>query len=1081
MRIKESSIEQVREVDIVSIIGHYCDIKKSGSGYSCRSPFSEDKTASFHVNPAKNNWVCYSSDQKGDGIKFVMIRENCDFATAVEKIAGICNIVLEKEEVSEQQQLKINAREKQIKVLAETAKEYQKQLKKLDDNHWAKKLIVERNFSKDSVLEFEIGYAPNSFKHISSDLIERALFETGKEVGLISVKDGRSFDFFVDRVIFPIHNIKGEVIAFGGRKSAEEEKGPKYLNSKESEVYSKTSTIYGLYQAKQAISKTNTAVLMEGYTDVIAAHQNDVTNAIATCGTALTDKQCHLLKRFARNVIICRDNDGYDANGNDKAGTKAAMKDVDIILKAGLKALVCLLPEGEDPDSYSRKNDLQAYIQANTNDAVLWKTTRLKNKAANDPYLIADAVKEVAQMIFGIKDDIAKKLYTKECAKIFKITEKELKSALDDIQIEIDSKAASSVKLTDEQLDDLNLPKGADYQEYLKHRFVTVDNQYYFRTKEGFFPGTNFKITPLFHIAGKKNNKRLCEVVNEFGVKKLIDFDSEDFIQRARFETRLICEDNYVFKENATSAHFKLLTNRILNEFVKANELITLGWQNREKFFAFADCVYHKGVMKRINAYGIVPLDIDEELKGEESEYHQNSKHYYLPAFSEINKHNSDDDDPYENDRYFVYKQSPVTFSQWAKQMCIVYGDEKAILGICFNIASMFRNLFIKRYEAFPLMFLTGEKGSGKTKYAQSLANLFTYKQEPYDMNTATHVAFYRRIARLNNVPTVLEEFNDNIEDRLFQGVKGAYDGRGREMGKATNDNRTTTTKIKSSLIITSQYLSSRDDNSVTTRSLLAHFIKPTDPFTNEQVEQFDRLKKWEEVGLSSMLIEILDHYDFVADRLYATYSEITKRIKADLKGKEYQERMLQNYMIILTPLKLLSENIQFPFDYETAYQLFKKYILDSSDLIVESEGLGEFWKVLEFLLDKGYIAPGNQFKIDRPETVRLQTRKGEPDHVWTNQGTRRLLFLRLNAVHQLYHKEVSTREGVDVISEATIRNYFRSKKYYVGTVGSMRFEKMSTSAIVFDYDLMLKNGVLNLDRNIEGNDEGFEDVGFPV
>src|SRR5690606_7628142 len=147
----------------------------------------------------------------------------------------------------------------------------------------------------------------------------------------------------------------------------------------------------------------------------------------------------------------------------------------------------------------------------------------------------------------------------------------------------------------------------------------------------------------------------------------------------------------------------------------------------------------------------------------------------------------------------------------WAKQMCLVYGEEKAILGICFNIASMFRNLFIKRYEAFPLMFLTGEKGSGKSKYAQSLANLFTYKQEPYDMNTATHVAFYRRIALLNNVPTVLEEFNDNIEDKLFQGVKGAYDGRGREMGKATNDNRTITTKIKSSLIITSQYLSARD------------------------------------------------------------------------------------------------------------------------------------------------------------------------------------------------------------------------------------------------------------------------------
>ena len=276
---------------------------------------------------------------------------------------------------------------------------------------------------------------------------------------------------------------------------------------------------------------------------------------------------------------------------------------------------------------------------------------------------------------------------------------------------------------------------------------------------------------------------------------------------------------------------------------------------------------------------------------------------------------------------------------------------------------------------------------------------------------------------------------------------------------------------MHSSLIILSQYLSSRDDNSLTSRSLLGHFIKPQDPFTEEEVRNYDILKEWEEKGLSSLLIDILEHREFVSQHIYKTYGEITSKLKKELKGKEYQERMMQNYVAMLTPLKLLENRLPFPFTYEEAYAMFKNMILESSDLIVESEGLAEFWRVLEFLLDRSFIKAGDQFKIDKKHTVKFQTRKGEPDKEWHNSQYKRLLFLRLNAVHQLYHKEVSIREGVEVISEATIRNYFKSKKYFLGVVGSERFGKISTSAMVFDYDAMMEGGILNLDRFDNYND----------
>lgn len=1121
--IKETTIDHVREADIVKVIGSYCDLKKAGSNYNCRSPFTEDKTASFMVNPVKNTWFCYSSNQGGDAIEFVKIRENCTFIEAVEKVAGICGILVEHEALTEQQQLKHNAREKQLGVMQATAKEYKAQLQKLPATHWAKVMIGARNINQESILSFGIGYTPGE-RLVTKSLTEKALYDVGVQAGLISAKDGRNFDFFNDRLMFPIQNVKGEVIGFGGRQSGNVDNSPKYLNSKESDIYSKTSTLYGLYQAKNVIHKTKQAVLMEGYTDVIAAHQNGVDTAIATCGTALTDKQAELLARYARTVIICRDNDvpgtfkDFIAEGkniikkynlkfdlqsknvteffNDVkdtcqelidtsefevlekayktinhtelgAGTRAAVKDINILLGAGLRVLICHLPEGEDPDSFSQKNNLKKFIEDKSTDAVTWKTTLLKNRAAEDAYKMPEVFKEVADMLFAIKDDYIRKDFTKNLSKVLKISEKELRGFVDDIQQRVEDEAKSKLKVDDSELKKLNLPKGADYQEFLQHRYCTVGNSYWFRGKEGFFKGTNFRVTPIFHIGGKKNNQRICEIVNEDGIKRILAINSDDFVAKTTFEKIIFRDDNYVFEENTTASHYYLFRNRMSKEFVKANEVFTLGTNDRHNFFAFADSIFYKGIVKKINPYGVIELDIPVETENS-SEFHTQSNHYYLPAFSEINKYNDDDDDDYENDRCLVYNQSPVTFYQWADQMVKVYGFEKASTGICFNLASLYRNVFSKRYEAFPFIFMTGEKGSGKTKYGMSLTNMFTHKQVPFDLNTATISAFNRRLARFNNIPNFLEEFNDNIDDKIFQGIKGAYDGRGRELSKYNDDKRTATVKVKTPLVIASQYLSSRDDNSITSRSILMHFIKPQEAFTNEQMKDFNMLKSWEEKGLSSLITDLLVHQEFVLKNIHDTYSELIKKIKTDLKGREYQERMMQSYMILLTTFKIYEEVMNMPFKWEDVYDHFKNMILESSDLIVESEGLAEFWRVMEFLLDRSFIKAGDHFKVDPKLSVKFQTRKGEPDTIWTNKDNKRLLFLRLNAVHQLYHKEVSMREGAEVITEGTIRNYFKSKKYFLGVVGSERFGKISTSAVVFDYDAMMQGNILNLDRTDE-------------
>ena len=1066
---KESSVQAVREADIVSIISHYCpDLKRAGSMYECRSPFSEDKTASFKVSPAKNNFVCYSSQQKGDGIKFVMIKERCDFLEAVRIIAGITSIVLEEEKQTEDQ-IRIKANKEQMHLLiGNVAREYQKQFNQLPATHWAKKMIADRQINEETLINFSIGYAPEGWQFVTGPIIDNGRFEVGKSIGLINVKDGKSFDFFRNRVMFPLEDVNGNVVAFGGRCADDDPakyQGRKYINSKESDIYIKSKVLYGLYQAKHSIAKAKTAVLVEGYTDVTALHQHGCDIAVASGGTTLTTDQAKLLMRFASHVIICRDNDGLDAQGNEKGGVKAALRDIDILLAQGFKVSVVILPEGEDPDSYSRKIDnITDYIINNAEDAVQWKTMKLYNKEANDPDALSEAVTEVSKMLFCIKDDIKRNAYTDTCRKLLKQPAKFFKEKIEQLAKDAESKAEKKGVVDAGVADELGLPEGADFKEFMQNRFVTVSNACWFRGRDGFFKGTNYKIEPLFHVYGKSDNKRLCEVINEHGYKKLIDFNTADFVSRQKFEEVLLNEGFFIQFENFGANHFTLMKNTVLANFIMAYELKTLGWQ-KEGFFSYADCVYHQGILKQVNNYGIVQLETGIK---KESEYQEDIKHFYSPSCSEMYKHMRDDDDPYENDRYFVYKKSPVALHTWMKQMYEVY-DKKAVTGIAFLFATVFRDIYLKRYQFFPHLFLSGEKGSGKSKFGESLVALFLYKQEPFDLNSGTPVAFYRRLSRIMNAPTMLEEYHDNVDDKIFQPIKGAYDGRGREMGKATGDNRTTTTKVNCSLIIVSQYLSARDDNSLTSRSLVEHFIKPQENFTNEAIEKYTQLKKWEEEGLNSLLTEILQLRPLVEEKIHTVYAEINKQLKRELKNNEYQERMLQNYVALLTPIKILWNEFKFPFTYEDVYHQFKNAILDSSDLIIESEGLAEFWRTLEYLLDrKPYplLVDGIHFKIDTPQTLLLQSRKGEKDHVWNNSDREQILMLRLNAVHQLYHKEVSTREGAELIGENTLRNYFKSKKYFIGAVKSHRFDDTSTSAYVFHYTMMHEGGVLNLLRN---------------
>ncbi len=357
--ISHSTIERIKDLPVHDVISHYVDLKKAGATWKAKSPFSDEKSASFFVVPSKNIFKDFSSGKGGNAITFVMEYTGKSFPDAVKEIAEKCNERIEYDELSEEDQNLALDRELLYRMNEAAAKRYAGALLELDATHLAyQELIDKRRYTADTLLQWQVGYAPgdtdgykpNAWRFLT-ELIGDKNYQAGIELGLIVQKKGHTYDFFRHRVMYPIHNHHGRIVAFGGRALRTDEYNAKYLNSADSKVYQKEATLYGLHFAHKPIHDSGFAFLMEGYTDVISFHQAGYANSVGTCGTALTPNQCKLLRRYTSKVVLLRD--------GDAAGQKATLRDITTLFAHGFEVTVLPVPEFEDgrkvdPDDMTR-------------------------------------------------------------------------------------------------------------------------------------------------------------------------------------------------------------------------------------------------------------------------------------------------------------------------------------------------------------------------------------------------------------------------------------------------------------------------------------------------------------------------------------------------------------------------------------------------------------------------------------------------------------------------------------------------------------------------------------------------------
>ena len=588
--ITRETIDKVFETARVEeVIGDFVQLKRAGSNYKGLSPFSDERSPSFMVSPVKQIWKDFSSGKGGSVVTFLMEHEHFTYPEAIRFLANKYNIEIEETEVSQEDKIEANEKESMY-LVSEFAKTYFQDtlLNTEEGKAIGLSYFKERGFTNETIAKFGLGYSPETWDAFTKEALSKGYqLEFLEKVGLtITREDGKHFDRFKGRVMFPIQSLSGRNLGFGGRILTNDKKAAKYLNSPESEIYYKSKVLYGIFHAKQAIAKQNNCYLVEGYTDVIQMHQAGIENVVASSGTALTPDQIRLINRLTKNITVLFD--------GDAAGLRASIRGIDLILEEGMNVKVCSFPDGDDPDSFARKNsydDLVFYLENNAKDFIQFKASLLMNEAQNDPIKKADLIRDMVVSISKIPDRIKREVYIQECSRIMDISEQVLQNTLAQLIQKDISEAGKKLKTEQKAF------------EVLKNEVQQI---------------TQDKINIVYEL-----ERKIIEMLLLYGN---LETDFEDFILKANEEGEMVEE-----KETTTVKVFQRiylslqedeveLANPVFKEIY--NDLITYYNQND-------DFVIEQYLMKLSSEHSQIVTDI---LMLEEKELLHNweTKHIYV-------------------------------------------------------------------------------------------------------------------------------------------------------------------------------------------------------------------------------------------------------------------------------------------------------------------------------------------------------------------------------------------------------------------------------------------------------------------
>lgn len=1049
--ISEWTIQQVRDLSIENILKPYVKLTKQGSSLVGLCPFHSERTPSFSVSPQKNLYHCFGCCRGGDGINFVMEIENLPFIDAVEKIAKDNGITVEytDNELTEEDKAAYRHKESLI-VVNEVAQRYFVDSLRTgmgDEIRHAREYAFDR-WSEDFCLTTGIGYAlKNGDAFIEYCQKKGISSETLLEVGLARKgDDGIIYAFFRGRVMIPIKNRWGRVIAFTGRYIGISSKAHKYLNSPNSTIYSKGTTIFGIDRASR--QKSSNIIIVEGAPDVLRLQSIGLDNTVATLGTSWSEAQFDKLKRIANSICFVPDSDVAEGKLFGP-GFEAVMRNGAAAMKKGFEVTVRELPFSEEPMTDKELEELYSdydiipdnvpRIKPGKNDPDSFIKTKEDYTALPEKYFVvwlaekrffeADSlvmqrkvVSEIAGLLLYINDHLVLEQCIEQLSKLHGRT-KFWKDAVSQAREESrrNKETASPLDTRQREVEDLR-----------QSGLFVRDNCYYTIGSEDEDPVmvSNFIMKPMFHIGDDNNGTRIFILKNETGDKRLLEIKESEMCSLNAFQQKVGTLGNFIWlakidKLNRVKRYLYARTDT-------AERVRKLGWDSSNDFFAFGNGILIDGNFLPVDDMGIVK--------------ESNGKAFYIPATSKMYRNNPE---IYQFERLMVHEnRTGVSMRVFSEKLLSVFG-ENARIALCYLFATVFRDVIFRRTRHFPILNLFGEKGTGKTTLATSLQSFFIHGIDPPNLGVTSVPAMNDRVSQAVNTLVVFDEYKNDLDIRKIAYLKGLWGGGGQTKKNTNTDGMAAQTIVSTGIALCGQDKPTQD-MALYTRVLFLAFTKTS--FNQTERMRYEDIVTLCNMGLTHLTVELLKHRSLFEKNFSEAYAMSKRELASKLSDVTVHERIFGNWVIPLATCRALETVLDLPFSYADLFETAVKGVLNQNELAQESSEVGDFWNMLQGFQTTGKCVEGVHFNIRylrkfRPLSVSEDIEFSE---------ARPVLYLNAAAISPLF-----SGRGNNVTSArsywSTIISYLKSHNSFLG-LKQDRFSILLPNGEI-DYSVETVNG----------------------
>lgn len=1034
--IPKDTIDQViHTLQIEDVLADFIKITRKGSIYSALCPFHNEKTPSFVVYPTTNTYKCFGCGQAGDAIQFVRKHKDLSFPETIKYIASKYQIPIPERQRTDEE-IERDQKAEQIKAIYELAADFY--MEQLNDTNLPAavdaRIYITTRLSDEAVTNWKIGFASAEWGSFAKFALQKGWPESlliESKLVKRSDKTNSLFDFFRERIIFPITDKAGRITSFAGRVLPGENQQVKYLNLPENDHYHKKEILYGLSKASREIKSHGNVFLVEGYTDVIRMHELGFINTVAASGTAFTTEQLSLLSPLTKKITLLGD--------GDNAGLNAMLKSGKMIAEARMHPYVVSLPEKKDPaDAFSGNEQAETYIRSHTSDFISFVANRVMEKAGADPMLKNDAVTEIASLLVNY-DKTTRELYVNSISKQTKLKAKLIQDKIKDIE-----SSNRTFDDADGYENEVILPEGVDPAAFEKYGFFAYKNEYYFPSKNGHEKLSNFTMTPLFHINSINESKRIFELENRFGFKVVVDLDMQEMTSVQAFQRNIEGRGNFLFLGQMN--HLARVKLMLYEQTKTCTEIRVLGWQ-KEGFWAWSNGIVSDGSFIEVDEYGIVD---------------HNSETYFIPAFSKIY---INDKSIYIDERRFKFIQSNVSLSDWGNMFMRVFGNN-AKIGMAFWVATLFRDLILRYFQNFPILNLFGPKGTGKSQMAVSLCYLFGEKQAPYNIHNGTKPGLAEHLQQFANAFAWVDEYKNNIEYDKIETLKSIYDAIGRSRLNLDKGRKKETTNVNSGVILSGQEMPTAD---VALFSRVIFLMFNQTEFSDTEKAQYDLLKKTEAKGLSHITSGIIKHRKYFEENFYDTYQETLTDFNEYFAHNPVEDRIMRSMVSIVAAWRTINQVVSFPFTYIELLEVGCKSVEYQNAQISKSNEIGMFWNLLESLFDENLIQDKFHFRVDYVDSIKTK------HSVITLPQPASVLKFKYNTIYSLY-AQLARKQGVKPLPSDTLQYYLKNHKAYIGIQDQCVFTEkkynpakqieeertQNTSAMCFKYEVL----GINLERS---------------